>query len=92
MGCGRWARSLNTSDWRFGPSKDKRYIELPGLGELLGNWKPKIAPKSARGGALHNQGAPGSAREGADGGVHEGKQQEQYRKDRAVLNILRRSN
>ena len=33
----------------------------------------RFLAENARGGALQNQGAPGRAREGADGGVNEGK-------------------
>ena len=39
---------------------------------------PKIAPENAHGGALQNRGAPGSAREGADGGFNERQQQEKH--------------
>ena len=39
---------------------------------------PKIGPGNACGGAPQNRGALGSARKGADRGVHEGKQQEKH--------------
>ena len=45
---------------------------------------PQIALETARGGALQNQGAPESAREGADGNFNEGKQQEKHPREHSL--------
>ena len=68
------------------PCCETEWVEIGETRASLGNflawetgreWEnPKTAPENVRGGALQNRGAPGRAREGADRGFDEGKQQE----------------